>query len=136
MTCQHCDEMAERIAWLESELGLQREADDDNHLRRKLHEVIGPLRCGSGGATRVMLALYAAKGRAVSRLALMEASPPLAGSREDDRDSKIIDVWICHARKLLGRDGIENVRGFGFRLTDAGVLAVRAILEPAQSRAA
>lgn len=127
--CQRCADLEERVAWLESELGLQSRADRLGRLRDALHKAKGSTRCGSGGATRLLLALYAAKGKPVSRFGLMEASPP-ANGEEDERDTKILDVWVCHARKLVGRDGIRNVYGFGFRLTETGMARVASILSP------
>lgn len=127
--CDRCAELEERVAWLESELGLQNDMTMAERLRRHFIDS-----CGTGwrgqqrsGGVRVILALFAAKGRAMSRDQLLEAIPPFRGG-DDERQPKIVDVWVCWARKAIGRDAISSVWGRGYQLTKAGVERVAAIV--------
>jgi DNA-binding response OmpR family regulator len=134
--CPRCDELRERVAWLESELGLQRDQTDVEALRR----VILRFRYRSGGigsahCARMLLALYRAGGRAMSRYQLMEAAPP-SGGGEDDRNANLVGVMMCLARRALGYGAIENVWGSGYRLTPTGIARVAEILGEAQRAAA
>lgn len=49
----------------------------------------------------------------------------------DEPEPKIVDVFVCHLRKKLGRVGlkIETVWGQGYALTAATKAAIRAELE-------
>jgi len=129
--CQRCEELEERVAWLESELGLQRAADVFAKIRAAMPAVVhGNLR---GRATGLVTALYKAEGRTMTSYQIMEALPALSGI--DERDPGIVKVWVCAARKTLGRDSIETVWGRGYRMTPAGLARVKAILEPERAAA-
>lgn len=127
MMCDCHPELRERIAWLESELGISRR-----------NEVFQALRAPAEPGTRssftrnqsaeVLAALYSANGRVLSRYQLLEAVPSPTGN--EDRNVKIVDVWICWARKHLGRDAIDNIWGRGYRLSPAGMARVAALIEP------
>ena len=125
MNCPHCAEKDERIAWLESELGLQKDGDAYANLRNVLMTARTPTSRHTGSAGCVM-ALYHAKGRTMTRLQILEACPSPSGI--EDRVEKVVDVWICFARKSLGREAIESVWGRGYRLTPMGVERVGAII--------
>lgn len=128
--CDRCEELEERVAWLESELGLQQAADLFDRLRSAM-SIPGPSYVGRRGPVALISALYAARGRTMSRLQLAEALPPTRAG--DERGEKIIDVWVCFARKCLGADAVANVWGKGYRLTAEGMTRVAAILEPPQT---
>lgn len=68
-------------------------------------------------------ALYQAAGKIVSVDELIDAASlhPFVGPRT-------ITVQVCHIRKVIGRDGIENQWGAGYRLTEDGLEAVRKAL--------
>lgn len=129
--CDRCPELEERIAWLESELGVQQAADMHQRLRRGL----GHSAPRANGATRLISVLYAAHGRPLSYCQLLEGIPPQAGG-DDERDSKIVAVWVSHARKALGRGLIETCWGYGYRLSDDGMARVAAILDHASTTTA
>jgi DNA-binding response OmpR family regulator len=124
--CDRCAELEERVAWLESELGLRRETEAEDRLHRFMTSEAA-YTINRPGACRFTLALYRARGRAVSRPQVLEAVPPVAGG-EDERNWRIVDVWACHARRALGVDAIQTVRSRGYRLTEAGMARVAAIL--------
>lgn len=118
--CERCARLEERVAWLESELGLQHEVT-------RLAKLVSAM---GGRGARVVLALYAAKGRVLTREQIVERVPPRAGG-EDDRNLRIIDSWVCRARQSLSASAastIEGVHGVGYRLTDHGLAAVARIL--------
>jgi DNA-binding response OmpR family regulator len=123
MMCAHCEDLAERVAYLESELALREDADE----LRKLRVAFGV----RPSAARLIRALFNAKGRPVTRWQLLEQIPG-----NEDRNLKIIDVYVCHLRKVFGREGIENIWGQGYRLSGEAALRVGAILLPQQSAAA
>jgi len=121
--CPGCEELRERIAWLESELGLQSELDLESRLERVM-DSIRAIHVGRPQIARFMLALYAAKGRPVTHFQLLEAMP---GSEE--RQPHFTAVIACRARKVFGADAIENIYGRGFRITQAGMARIAEILE-------
>lgn len=125
-SCAALEEARERIAWLESELGMRGRAEVADRLRRALHQP-GQQR-HAFGAAKMLAALYTAQGRPLSLYQLMEASPPASGAIEDDRDPKLVVVWISSARKGLGFDAIATVWGHGYRLTPEGIARVAEIL--------
>jgi DNA-binding response OmpR family regulator len=123
--CARCEELEERVAWLESELGLQTHALTLDLLRSAMNTGSTYKR---KGAAALVAALYGAKGRPLDRLQLSERLP--RGGR-DGRDERVVDVYICAARKELGADIIATVWGGGYRLTDTGMARVSAILSTA-----
>lgn len=125
MMCERCADLEERVAWLESELGLRRDAERIERLKRAIPAYrLG----GRGQAAHLLDALYAAKGRTLTKLQILEALPSPAGN--DERGLKLVDVVVCIARAGLGKSAIETIWGVGYRLTDEGIQIVRAIVEP------
>jgi len=128
--CDRCSELEEKIAWLEGELGLQMRQTDLAKVQRYLHVAAGISALGGGKATsvaEVVLALYQARGRVVSKLQLMEAAPP-DSALYDERNPKIVDVWIWRARNGLGSGAIGTSWGRGYYLTPEGLAKVSRIL--------
>jgi DNA-binding response OmpR family regulator len=123
--CLRCAEKDARIAWLESELGLRLETDRYAVLRQAMRLATTHGWC----AARFVDTLYAARGRAMTLEQIMDGMPPKAGG-DDERDTRIVAVWVCRARKALGRDAIENVWGKGYRLTPLGMSRVAEMLSP------
>lgn len=122
--CVRCEELEERVAWLEGELGIQRVADHVLALRQVLDVALreqGAQRRGRNQSAELVMALYRANGRPLSRYQLLDAIPSPTGR---ERDAKIVDVWVCIARKGIGADAIENVWGRGYRLSQAGIARV------------
>lgn len=125
--CPHCAAKDERIAWLESELGLQRDETARDKLRSALATATENARHGMNGTARFVLALYGARGRAMSSQQLLDAIPPRWGG-DDERLPTIVRVWASSARKTLGKDAISTAWGSGYRLTPEGMARVGAIL--------
>lgn len=130
MACAHCEDLAERIAWLESELGIQRDAT----LLAKLIEALPECSGGRLQPAMTIAALFAAKGRLMSRLQIMEAVPPR--ENEDNREVHIVSVWVSRARDMIGFDSIANTWGQGYRLTPVGMATVSGLIAPATAKAA
>jgi hypothetical protein len=128
MSCAHCADLEERVAWLESELGIQTEAS----LVERIRAAIPRGTPGRVSTARLVAALYRAHGRVVSRAQLLEALPPKAGG-EDERAPEIINVWAAWARKALGRGAVACAWGVGYRLTPEGMERVRLILQPREA---
>lgn len=126
MTCAHCEELEGRIAWLESELGLQRDG-----------VVIQRFRMAFGLTTaeaEILHALHSAKGRVLSSFNLLEATISPSGNR--DRAASVAAVLIVRIRKKIGHDAVTTVWGRGYHLSSAGMALVAAALQPAGEIAA
>jgi two-component system OmpR family response regulator len=54
-------------------------------------------------------------GEALSRFELLEAAWDVAYENR----SNVIDVYVRYLREKVGRDTIETVRGYGYRLRGA-----------------
>ena len=122
MTCPHCEELEERIAYLESELGLRNSADAALSLKRAFG--LSPACAG------IVSALYYAKGKPLSTWALLElTSKP---GRDDNRECGIIAVQVCRIRALMGKAAVQATYGFGYALAPEALARVAAILEPQQ----
>jgi DNA-binding response OmpR family regulator len=128
MKCASYEELQERVAWLESELGLQRDAAVIEKLKQAMAGALAHPHRSRGQAAALVAALYAAKGRPVSALQIFEAVPAKDAVSDDDRRPNNISVWVVTARKALGRDAIENIHGKGYYLTEEGMAKVAAIL--------
>lgn len=82
----------------------------------------------------MLLRLYDARGRLISKERLEELVPPV---RVEERvDWKVVDVYMHRIRKVLGFDVIETIWGNGYRLTPLGVAAVERALGITAERAA
>jgi DNA-binding response OmpR family regulator len=127
--CGRCMELEERVAYLEGELGLRLQADQVARLREVLLGATMGVTRGRAQPAEAVLALYRAKGRPVTKWQLMDAVPPASGvANDDERDPKIVNVWVCVARKGLGADAISTVWGRGYQMTVAGMARVTEIL--------
>lgn len=124
-SCPKCDELAERVAWLESELRQQVGDTERDRLRAWM-------RRRAGGSSQlglpVVLALYGARGRLMGNQMLMEAMPTRYGDA-DERGEALINSLVAFARRILGRDAILNSPGKGYRLSPDGMELVRSIME-------
>lgn len=130
--CSRCDDLEEQVAWLRSELGLQRDLATENRLCETIPR---GAHAGRPQLARFVMALYAAKGRPVTRFQLLEACPPTTAD-EDSRSEKILDVWVWRARGWLGRDAVLTLHGKGYRLSESGMAKVAALLGDDQRAAA
>jgi DNA-binding response OmpR family regulator len=116
--CPHCDDLQERIAYLESELGLHLETQNMAALMTAFG--LRPGHC------HLLLALYAARGKVVRPLQLEDAIP--AKDENRDRVAKIVDVYVCFIRKMMGKDTILNIWAQGYALSPQGQTRVAAAI--------
>lgn len=130
MMCTRCEELEERVAWLESELGIQVDITAIERLRRYFLAQARQQGRSRAGAARFVMALYGLKGRAATRLQLLDATA--RDEADEGRAPKIIDVWVCIARRVLGHEAIETVWGSGYRLTAEGQARVAEIIGDVQ----
>ena len=122
MSCPHCDRLrisvdmqAEEIRRLKRELGIRRKSGE-----------IGAVMVAFGVTAvpaRILLDLYAAKGRAVTHQALGAHMDP-------DSLLKTLDTHIHRIRKAMGHEAIETLKEHGYRLTAPGMSRMLAALEP------
>ncbi len=120
-TCPHCAELAERVAWLESELGIQR-------AETRVTKVATALRVNPQAA-RIILALYDAKGRVVTNMQLWDAIPQVRDPHfDDERAPKLLDVVIWKARQALP-GCIRTIHARGRQLTPDGMARVAGVLD-------
>lgn len=117
------EELEEEVAYLRGELGMTRNAAVEGILRSAFK--IAP------SEVTLLLALYRARGKVLSREQLNEAVPP-KWSRVEDRASNLISVWVCRLRKKIGSDAIENQWDGKYALTATGIAKVQAALETAR----
>lgn len=67
----------------------------------------------TGNEFRLLQLLLYNPGRTLSRQAIMDSLYRL----DADRDANTVEVLVGRLRRKIGRDHIETVRGFGYRLT-------------------
>ena len=111
MTCPHCEELKERIAWLEAELGVQ---TNQTQIR---------VMCSTFAMTQTeawyALVLWKAKGRTVDRFWLLDNRPTL--ERNEDGDHlNVLRVYMSKLRTLLG-PYVKSDWGKGYFLTPEGI---------------
>lgn len=121
--CDRCAELEERVAWLESELGLRVDADEIYVLQRAFG--LAP------GEAHLVRALYAARGRTLTHLQILDAIPSPGGL--EDRSFTNINTLICRVRKGLGRDAIITVWGRGYQISPIGAERIRSVLNAARA---
>ncbi len=125
MICPHCVEFMNETEDLREQLRAYQDEEasrlaDDRFL--KLRRAFGLTEQQSW----VLLSLYDANGRPVSRGWI--ADNRIGRKKRDLAKDKNVDVLICHSRKKLPPNSIDNVWGRGFALTSKGILAVREAL--------
>ena len=112
------DELKEQVAFLRAEQGLVEDAEKVERLTRAL--TLRPF------VAKLLLRLYVVKGRILSRQSLEETIAPIAPYSPD---SNMINVAVCHARRAIGKDGIETHSAIGYAITPAGMERVAAALD-------
>lgn len=60
-------------------------------------------------------ALYRCYPRPLDKHALLDLLP--GQDHVEERDAKLVATKVCHLRKKLGADAIENIPGIGYRLS-------------------
>lgn len=116
--CSRCDELRERVAWLEAELGLRGEAEALD----ALNMAFGLAR----GVAQIVMRLYRAKGHLVTKAMLEEAIDHKFASDEPCR--KFVEVYIGRARRALGFAAIRTAPGLGYAMQPEGLGRIDAIL--------
>ena len=111
------DELVDEVHFLRGEIY----AIQTRQRNVALHDAFGLTR----GEARVILALYDAKGRALSIDQIIIA----IYGHESDVSSNIISVHLCRVRKRVGASWTANHWGHGYSMTADGLAAVRAALE-------
>lgn len=114
MCCARCEELEEEIAYLKSELG---QVSDVSVLAimRTLYGI-------RPQASRIIEKLYRARPRVLNKIRISEA---LVGDGDSER---LVDVFVSHARKALGRDAILTHWGAGYSIGPLGIAAMEASL--------
>lgn len=124
MTCAHCEELREEVAFYKRELGLVRGQDDEARLSAAygltIHEA-------------GVLAMLYRRRAIVSKGQLWDG---LYGDGKSEPEMKIIAVWICKLRLKLGKGAIKTTWGQGYCLTPAALAACDAIISGQHARAA
>ena len=69
-------------------------------------------------------ALYRHYPNPVGKYALLDMLP--GNDHVEDRQVQLVGIKVCHIRKKLGKDVIENVRGAGYRLGRSQYEAMKA----------
>lgn len=114
MSCAHCEDLEEEVAYLKSELGLVRSKEETIRLRHTFSL--------STAEAALVAELYAAKGRTVRHYRLLEALP----TDNEDRSPRILNTYICRIRARLAERAqgeeptIHTIWGDGYRLTAEG----------------
>jgi len=115
MTCAHCEEMKAEIEYLRSELGLSMAA----HRVQKIRDLL-PQGSSRGVIAKLLICLYQAKGKPLTRGQIFDAVPPYSGE-DDDRGYNYISMLVCKAREHVGFDSIKTIWGGGYALTPKGM---------------
>lgn len=131
-TAAEVEPLHRRIAELEEELAAYKAADRADDYLAYVADVMKALGVTANQAA-ILLAMHRSHPSPMSRDALADVTSlphPGVMLEGDERCIKAIDVLVCHTRKRLGREAIENVRGLGYRLSAVGRELVRGALEP------
>ena len=122
MICPHCIEFMNEAEDLREKLRVYQD-EETNRLADerfwRIRKVFGLTEQPAG----VLLALYDAGGKPVSRAWLSDNR--IHRKKRDLTNDRSVDVVVCHCRKKLPPNSIDNVWGRGFALTSKGILAVR-----------
>lgn len=120
--CPRCQDLEERIVWLEDELGWRK--DNGRVLALKQAFRLSP----KGAAILDML--YSAGGLPVPRHRLENANQQ---PDEEDGDymcaENLVSVYVRRLRVSLGEDAVSTLRSRGYALSPSGMAAVRMTLE-------
>lgn len=117
-------ELEERVAYLESELGLAVAIEQAHQVQRALS--VTPTHA------HFLLALYHCRGRSLSYAQLDERIPAVVGRGEAPQNT--MRAFALQIRRRLGADSVSTVDG-GYRLGPIGHDLVRRALEPLQAAA-
>ena len=121
MPCDRCEELEERVKWLEGELGLQHSARESS--------VVGETFGLTPMETWFVLAIYKARGRPVDRNWLLDSRPYSKAFRSEYPSINMLRVYITKVRKGVGKDAIGTQWGVGYYMTPEGIAKIDAALK-------
>ncbi|HWE98844.1 MAG TPA: winged helix-turn-helix domain-containing protein [Caulobacteraceae bacterium] len=110
------EDLIDRILWLESEVGFSLSSHERARIADKLR--LTPKH------TRLLLALYRARGRVLSVAQLIDTTDCETESR------KAIVIMVCHIRDAHGDDVIRTHPTLGYSITAKGIALVEHCLKP------
>jgi DNA-binding response OmpR family regulator len=116
-----CRDIAEERDHYKRELGML--VDATTLTRLAIRWYLTPKECA------LVAILYERKGACAGRELLLAA---MYGGAYDTPEIKIIDVFLCKARKKMGAELFKTHWGVGYSLTPAGVAAVTEAVTVAQ----
>ncbi len=119
MTCAHCAELEEELAFLRSELALQVDWSSVETIKRAFS--LSPMQA------RLLLVLYASHGRVMSCFQIEEAMPKV--HRQGDA-AQYVKSQVSFIRKKLGHEFITTSWGMGFVLPPASRAILAELIEP------
>lgn len=106
--CERCEELEEEVAYLRSELGLTKNATTTQAIRKRFGFSIAE--------SELAYALYSTTN-GLSRPALEEL---LIRDKAAEYESNTLSVYVSRIRQIAGRDFIETLNGFGYRMSPVG----------------
>jgi len=114
MTCDRCEDLMERIRWLEEELGLQQSGVYGRIVANRF--TLTPTEAW------IVMILWKAKGRTVDRHWLLDHRPTvLRGDTDGEFELNTIRVYVSKIRKLMNGDYIKTEWGKGYYMSPEGV---------------
>jgi len=113
MECERCEELKERIAWLETELGLRVKNDNTATIMQTFH--LTPIEAW------FVLVLWEAKGRPVDRYWLLDNRPTTRDRISEYPSLNMLRVYINKVRAQIGKGSIKGVWGVGYAMTPEGM---------------
>lgn len=120
--CQEVRELRAYVRELEDKLDRAIVPDLSENRVRQMRELWPKL---PPAAIKLLLVLYDAK-RLMSKVDI-EAGVP-AKDEFNERSQKIVDVYVCRIRQVLGHDTIRTYWSEGYQLTEVGRKIVTAAL--------
>ncbi len=113
-------DLEERVAYYESEIGIIRRSTRVSYLRERTGVPQGQL--------LIVLALYDARGKVLSRFQILERAGPML-ERNEDRSPKIVDAQLCLANHRYFGPVFRSQRGLGYSMTSEGIAKIDALLQ-------
>lgn len=121
--CDRCDDLAFEVRELKKRLGEVIGKAELRAIRKEFGEGLGPY------PAKVLIYLRN-RGGVPAKQASIHST--IYGDRIDGGPNvKIIDVWVCRIRKLLGRDSVLHLWGEGYYLSPEWSDKITGILDAA-----
>lgn len=121
MPCKRCEELQERIAWLEDELGMREQAAQTRSLTSAFNLTLAE--------AWYVTVLWSAKGRTLTKHWLEDNQPATGKThqRRCESDSRV-RVHMMRIKKKVGEGVIASDWGSGYYLTKHGMEVIGKIL--------